>query len=496
MGMPTYKGSGTFVASASGGGIPMPTGGAAPAAGDILIAVCESENQTISLTTPNGFAEVTNSPQGTGTAGSAGSTRLAVFWKRAVGGDANPVVNDPGDHVTAQMHCFSGCKATGNPWNITAGGVDATSDVSGSIPGATTTVADCLVVLLCSTSNNATSTANFTGWTNAGLASLTERTDNSNTIGLGGGHGMATGQKLTAGAYVATAVTLAPASLKGMMSIALEGAGSAYTLNAEAGSVGVTGTAAALLLGHLVAAAAGSYAVTGTDAGTHKGSAVQADAGIYVLSGQDAQLVYTPGAGGYLLQAESGTFEVTGTPAGVFIGRKIVADPASYVVTGTAALFPYTRQLTADPGSFALTGTAAGTFLGRKVSAEPAAYAVVGEDVVLVYEPVGAYILGAEPGEFIITGTAVAFLRALGIQAEPGSYVLTGSDVAFLKAGLTPNIAHHRATVSRGGRNTGTVSIGRRRMQGTSVMDLYVASNTTILASSTVRRASAAPMGV
>lgn len=221
--LPTYKGSGTFTSGSGAITPPMPTGGAAPAADDILLLVVESENQAISLTTANGFVQIPNSPQSAGTAATNPASRLAVYWKRAVGGDAAPVVADPGDHATAQIHCFSGCKTTGDPWNVIGAGNDGgANDTTGVIPGATTTVPNCLVVLLCSTSNNATSTTNFSGWTNADLAALTERTDNSNTIGLGGGHGMATGEKATAGTYGNTTVTLGATSFKGAFSIALE----------------------------------------------------------------------------------------------------------------------------------------------------------------------------------------------------------------------------------------------------------------------------------
>jgi len=81
-----------------------------------------------------------------------------------------------------------GAVSSGNPWNVTAGGVEAVSDTSGSIPGATTTVTNTLVVTAIATSlPDETSTAKFSGWTNANLTSLTERTDNSVTAGNGGG---------------------------------------------------------------------------------------------------------------------------------------------------------------------------------------------------------------------------------------------------------------------------------------------------------------------
>jgi hypothetical protein len=121
------------------------------------------------------------------------------------------------------MIAIRGAAASGNPWDVTAGGVEATDDTSGSIPGATTTVANTLVVTAIATSlPDASSTAKFSGWTNANLTSLTERTDNSVTAGNGGGLAIATGVKATAGAYGNTAVTLVNAAYKGMISIAIK----------------------------------------------------------------------------------------------------------------------------------------------------------------------------------------------------------------------------------------------------------------------------------
>ena len=54
---PTFKAAGTFTAGQSSITPPYPTGGDAPVSGDIAILVVESENQAITLTTANGFAE-------------------------------------------------------------------------------------------------------------------------------------------------------------------------------------------------------------------------------------------------------------------------------------------------------------------------------------------------------------------------------------------------------------------------------------------------------
>jgi len=194
-------------------------------ANDILILVVETENDPIALTTPNGFVEVTNSPQSAGTLDTNPANRIGVYWKRAVGSDSAPVVTANTNHTTCRIHAFVGVKTSGNPWNITAGGNDGgVNDTSAVIPGATTTAIDSLVVLVQGTSNNANSTANCGAATNADLANITERTDNSDTAGLGGGHCLITGEKATAGAYTNTTLTMSATTFKGAMSIALGGA--------------------------------------------------------------------------------------------------------------------------------------------------------------------------------------------------------------------------------------------------------------------------------
>jgi hypothetical protein len=196
------------------------------ATNDILLLFIETANQAISVSNPNGgtWTEVTNSPQGTGTAGDTNATRLTVFWSRYNGTQGAPTISDSGDHQIGRIIAVRGAAASGNPWDVTAGGVEATSDTSGSIPGATTTVANTLVVLAISTSlPDSTSTTNFNNtWTNGSLTSITERVDNAQSAGNGGAIGIATGLKTTAGAYGNTSVTLTTAALKGMMSIAIK----------------------------------------------------------------------------------------------------------------------------------------------------------------------------------------------------------------------------------------------------------------------------------
>jgi hypothetical protein len=219
---PTYQAVGPLVGGTGAQTVVWPT----HQSGDVALLLIETANQaaTPMLSTPAGFVEVTNSPQGTGTAGGTAATRLAVYWKRATtSAEASPRVADSGDHQVAIIITFRGVIASGNPWDVTAGNVAATASTSVLIPGATTTVANTLVVAIVCNGTD-TSTAQTSGWTNANLVptSLTERADGGSFAGNGGGFGVATGVKETAGAYGATTATLATSSVQGRMSIALK----------------------------------------------------------------------------------------------------------------------------------------------------------------------------------------------------------------------------------------------------------------------------------
>jgi len=221
----------TFVAAGSvayGTGAITPALPAGIATNDILLLFLETANEAISISNQNGgtWTAVASSPQGTGTAGGTSATRLTAFWSRYNGTQGAPTTSDSGNHQIGRMIAIRGCATSGDPWDVTAGGVESTADTSGAIPGATTTVANTLVVAALATAlPDANGTANFSAWANGNLTSVTERTDNTRGAGNGGGVAVATGEKATAGAYGNTTVTCATAAAKGMMSIALKPAG-------------------------------------------------------------------------------------------------------------------------------------------------------------------------------------------------------------------------------------------------------------------------------
>jgi len=212
----TYVGAG---AKASGTGAVTPALPTGWQANDIFLLFCETANEAV--TAPTGWTAVANSPQGTGTAAGTSATRLTVFWRRATSSETAPTIADPGDHICAGILAFRNVVETGNPWDVTAGDVLTTASTSVTIPGATTTVPGCMVVVAVATGPD-TITSQCSGWTNPNLSGLAELVDYYTNSGNGGGFGVASGTMTNAGNYGSTTATVATAFVQGRISIALK----------------------------------------------------------------------------------------------------------------------------------------------------------------------------------------------------------------------------------------------------------------------------------
>jgi hypothetical protein len=121
---------------------------------------------------------------------------------------------------------------SGDPFNVVSSGAFSdTEDTSQSVPGATTTVVDTLVLLLCTNGANFT-TNTWSSLTNSDLATLTDQASFHDTIQNGGGALVATGEKASAGTYGTTTVTSQRTSAEAAISIAFKPA----VVDADTGS--------------------------------------------------------------------------------------------------------------------------------------------------------------------------------------------------------------------------------------------------------------------
>ncbi len=208
-GFPTFQSFSTYNAS-----ILTPTtyapnmaGAGAWVAGDILFAIFETDTSTHGATAAGGsetWTQMSWSPLiPTGIA-----SALNVWWARCSQTDPTAPTfsfSTAPNHAVGAVCAIRGCVAVGNPWDVDNTGTNTVVDAT--IPGAVTTVVETLVLVLCSSGFNGTNANRFTAWTNANLANLTERFDQVDTIGNGGGFGAATGEWASTGDYGNTTVT-------------------------------------------------------------------------------------------------------------------------------------------------------------------------------------------------------------------------------------------------------------------------------------------------
>jgi hypothetical protein len=171
----------------------------------LLFVECQG-GDTATLSTANGFVQVTNSPQSTGSAGTG--SKLSVWWCRATSASmSSPIMTAASDHQFGIILTFRGCTTSGNPFDITSGGVKASATTTTTTTGVTTTLANALIVE--AITKDLDSTAAFaSAQTNAALASITERFDAGTVSGNGGGIAVHTGTKAAVGATGATSVTV------------------------------------------------------------------------------------------------------------------------------------------------------------------------------------------------------------------------------------------------------------------------------------------------
>jgi hypothetical protein len=377
MTIPSLVGFGAFASAASASlSVAPPTG---LAANDLLLLLVETARDPqngASVVIPSGWSHTPSSSQGFGTAGTAGAIRLSVFYKFTTGTESNVSVTGGTDHTCGQMIAYRGVSTTSS-FN-TSSGVSLGTTTSIQIPTITTTVNECLIVNCIATDRDATATDTFSGWTNANLASLTERFDNATASGAGGGVAVADGTKDTAGLVGITTVTQITNVSFAVIALALRP--KAFTLTAEAQAFAETGNAASLLRKYTLVSAGGSF--------TEVGNAATLKRALNLTSA-------------------SGNFELTGVAASLLYGRRLVSALGTYSLTGNAATPRKTITLASSAGSFALTGIAASLKTTR-------------------------YLSGGN-GTFTLNGNSASFLKGYALPLAPGSFLVAGQPATLVK---------------------------------------------------------------
>lgn len=237
----TFVNKGTWAAGTTSisPGIP-----ASMAAGDFMILQVHTCNQAV--TTPSGWTAVTNSPVSTGTANTAGGTRVSVYYRFWQSGDAAPACAVTGGTVTNGIIVgYRGVNST-TPFDATPVATTlATASTSLVMTGITTATNNALIHWAIARDQDLASTTEVTAFVNANLTGITETHDQVVSTGVGGGIWTGRGFKATVGATGNTTITQTSSIAVGL-TIALRPAPNNYPLTALGGSYSLTGTSATL----------------------------------------------------------------------------------------------------------------------------------------------------------------------------------------------------------------------------------------------------------
>lgn len=466
--LPSFVAAGASAAGQASITVPWPVGG--HQADDIGLLFVESAGgEPANLGTAAGFAAVTGSPYATG-ATTAG-TRLSVYWCRATSGSmTSPVVTDPGNHAYGRILVFRGCTTTGDPWDATGGGVKAAAAANATVTGVTTTVDNTLVVqALAWDLDNAG--ALVTAQTNAGLANVTNRSNEGTALGTGGGFSVWTGEKATAGATGDTAVTII-SSINAFATVALAPAAAANTSRARVtwaqvavpaltGPPPITGTAAGTTAA-ATSAASGSalLAITGTAAGTLAPAASSAaGTALLAITGTAARTLVPATGAASGVEAFAGTAARTLTPF-----TSTASGSALLAITGTAAGALAPVPSTAS-GAEVFAGTAAGTITPLTATASGTSLLAITGTAASTLVPLTSVASGS--ALLALTGAAAGTLVPL-TSAATGS---TGAVTTGTAAGtLAPTTSAASAGEVFAGTASGTLGAAASQATGTSLL--------------------------
>lgn len=422
--------------SAASGNV-TPGAPASTATNDILICVVHSTDRVSHSMNASYWTQIAQFNGGSTT------SRLSIWWGRIAAGETRDylVSHSGGDSIISGVVAYRNCVTTGSPVHL-AGTAGSGTDASMETTGQTTTVNNCMLVMVHGAGNDNNITVP-SGW-NARLEDSGGGTQNcfQTTLGTDGMVGVMDKLLATAGAQADVTVTqgasnawasymfsLVPVAYKRMQ---IED-GWVFvdytpTLPADGGSYAQTGTAASVKASRKITADASSYSQTGTDATIRVIRKIVAASDTYSQSGTAASI-----KAARLLTAGGGTYSQTGTAA-TFANAPIVASAGSYSQVGTDATIRANRSLSAAAGTYSQTGGDASIRVVRAISAGLGAYSQSGTDAAIK----ATFKASEGAGSYSQAGTDASIRARRPIVASPGSYSYSGTDADFtVEAGGT-----------------------------------------------------------
>lgn len=370
MALPTFVAAGTPGAGTTSASPGIPAG---MSSGQPMFMFAESAGGDTTTDDTAEWTELASSPVRPGTAG----TQLSVWWRAYTGDESTPSISSS-DHIESVILGFDGCETSGNPWDIAVPDTD-TAGGGGLIAatGGTTTVDDCLVVFAASHGRDI-ATANFANWANSDLANIIELFNASTSLGDGGGVGVITGEKASAGSIGTTTADNSGSTQNGCYLIALKPAaagGDATVTQTSSGAITLGANAPTVSIGDSVTSPAGELTLEADVPTASIGDSVTSPAGEITL-GADAPTasigdsVVSP-AGGLTLGADvptiafdfsftapAGALTLGGPTASVVLGQTVTAPAGAIVLSGDTPTVKYTGSVTAPSGAITLGASA------------------------------------------------------------------------------------------------------------------------------------------
>lgn len=161
------------------------------AEGDLLIIL--GEHDSASAMSASGWTEIAFVSNGGGGGGTTNTT-LTLLGKLAGASEGSASVTVNTDHSTCRMiGITAGTHGVTNVATDIVVGADNTGSVATGTALGITVTADSLILICGTTTRDANSTAEYSAFTNANLASIAEQMDNVINVSNGGGIGMASG---------------------------------------------------------------------------------------------------------------------------------------------------------------------------------------------------------------------------------------------------------------------------------------------------------------
>jgi hypothetical protein len=457
-----------------------------------MYIVMESSDSTTTAGTPTTPAGWSKLGEWTSGAGATGVTTLTIFGKIAGAGEADVTVSGVGNHCAGAMIVIADHGLANITATVVGEPADHGTSTTNVLAPAINVAADSLILTLMGLSDDANDTTNISGVTNANLASITERIDQTVATGAGGGVGIYTGT--CAGTNTGTTEwDHDTAERSQSVQLGIPPTGVSPRLIQRAGGTADNTTSvvvaypANVVTGDLLVIAVVKYSPS-DDAfvvGDISKSAGTATLGSFTLdqnvnfnfqasSDRMAAAIYsapvTAGgsctitvggavAGSFLMMSVSewegldtgssrledsdtgtgasgapATATATSAGAALFIG--VVITNFAVVTTHTPGA-DYTTLFESEDGANHTTGsaearivTAGATDAADWVAPTTSDYACV----LAVYRPVGAgYTLACDTGSYAVTGQTAAPLAQRKLAADAGAYVVTGATTTLAK---------------------------------------------------------------